>query len=231
MQWRIHDPDRPLPPVVNPGPDTALSRPIPTDAVVLFDGSDLQAWERSEGGDPGWKVENGYMEIVGGSGSIRTRQAFGSCQLHAEFRMPDPPEGEGQGRGNSGVFLMDLYEVQILDCFENETYADGMSAAVYGQYPPLVNACRPPGQWQSYDIIFYRPLFDDEGEVARKARMTIFHNDVLVHDAAELTGPTAWRERPPYEAHPARLPLSLQDHGYPVRFRNIWIREIEGDRL
>jgi hypothetical protein len=125
---------------------------------------------------------------------------------------------------------MDRYEVQVLDCYENTTYADGTCAAIYGQYPPLVNACRPPGRWQSFDIVFHRPLFDPSGQVRSRARITVFHNGVLVHDSVELTGPTAWRQRPPYEAHPDRLPLSLQDHGYPVRFRNIWLREIDSDR-
>jgi hypothetical protein len=140
---------------------------------------------------------------------------------------PDPPSGESQGRGNSGVFLMNTYEVQILDCYGNKTYADGMTAALYGQHPPLVNACRKPGEWQAFDIVFRRPRFDQNGKLESPARMTVFHNGILVHDAAELTGPTAHKARPPYAVHADRLPISLQDHGNPTRFRAIWLRELE----
>ncbi len=226
MQWKVHDPDRPQPTIVTPGPAGA-SAPAPSDAVILFDGTDLSQWEDSKGQPARWKVENGYMEVVKKTGSILTRQKFGDCQLHLEWAAPLPAEGEGQERGNSGVFLMNTYEVQVLDCYENTTYADGMTAAIYGQYPPLVNACRPPGEWQFYDIVFHRPHFDDQGKVTEPARMTVFHNGIMVHDNVELTGPTAHKMRPPYVAHPDRLPLSLQDHGNPVRYRNIWIRELE----
>ncbi len=225
-RWRIHDPDRPLPPVVDPG---AAGEPIPppSDAVVLFDGRDLSQWQDAKGNPARWKVENGYMEVVKKTGSILTKQKFGDCQLHVEWAAPAEVKGKGQGRGNSGVFLMNTYEVQVLDCFENNTYADGMTAAVYGQYPPLVNACRPPSEWQTYDIVFRRPHFDEKGKLIRPAFMTVFHNGILVQDSVELTGPTAWKKRPRYKAHPDRLPLSLQDHGNPVRYRNIWIRSLE----
>jgi hypothetical protein len=201
--------------------------PAPSDAAVLFDGRDLSGWQVADGGPAKWKVENGYMEVVAKTGSIRTKTGFGDCQLHVEWAAPAVVSGEGQERGNSGVFLMDTYEVQVLDCYDNKTYADGMTAAVYGQFPPLVNACRKPGEWQTYDIIFHRPRFDASGKVTSPARMTVFHNGVLVQDNVELTGPTAHKARPPYKAHPDKLPLSLQDHGNPVRYRNIWIRELK----
>ena len=225
-QWKIHDPERPLPPVVDPGP-AGDPVPAPSDAIVLFDGSDLSQWSDGKGQPARWKIENGYMEVVKKTGSIRTVQGFGDCQLHIEWSAPLPAAGEGQGRGNSGVFLMDKYEVQVLDCYNNKTYADGMTAAVYGQYPPLVNACRPPGEWQTYDVVFSRPRFADDGSLIRPARMTVFHNSILVQDNVELTGPAAHKMRPPYKRHADKLPLSLQDHGNPVRYRNIWIRELE----
>jgi len=224
-KWAIHDMNRPLPPVVDPGP-AGPPVPAPSDAVVLFDGKDLSLWENAKGGPAGWKVENGYMEVVAKTGSIRTKKGFGNCQLHIEWAAPALVSGEGQERGNSGVFLMDTYEVQVLDSFNNRTYADGQAAAIYGQYPPLVNASRGPGEWQTYDIIFHGPRFDADGKLVEPARMTVFHNGVLVHDNVELTGPTAHKARPPYKAHADKLPLSLQDHGNPVRYRNIWLRAL-----
>jgi hypothetical protein len=224
-QWDIHDLNRPLPPVVNPG-SAGPPVPPPSDAIVLFDGKDLSQWMDGKGEPAQWKVENGYMEVVAKTGSIQTRKGFGDCQLHVEWAVPLAAEGESQERGNSGVFLMNTYEVQVLDCYENTTYADGMTAAVYGQYPPLVNACRKPGEWQTYDIIFYRPLFDKDDKVMKPARMTVFHNGILVHDNVALSGPTVHKARPPYKVHADKLPLSLQDHGNPVRYRNIWIREL-----
>jgi len=214
-KWKIHDPDRPLPPVVDPAP---AGDPVPavSDAIVLFDGRSLSQWIGSKGEPARWKIENGYMEVVKKTGTIRTVRGFGDCQLHIEWSAPVPATGEGQGRGNSGVFLN---EVQVLDCYKNKTYADGMTAAIYGQYPPLVNACRPPGEWQTYDIIFRRPHFTKDGGLIRPALMTVFHNGILVQDNVELMVP--------YTMHPDKLPLSLQDHGNPVRFRNIWIRELE----
>jgi hypothetical protein len=225
-KWAIHDLNRPVPPVVDPGP-AGPPLPAPADAAVLFDGTDLGQWEDGKGGPARWKVENGYAEVVAETGSIRTNKGFGDCQLHIEWAAPIEVKGESQERGNSGVFLMDTYEVQVLDSYDNRTYADGQAAAVYGQYPPLVNACRKPGEWQSYDIIFHRPRFDAAGELLQPARMTLLHNGVLVQDNVELTGPTAHKARPPYKAHADKLPLSLQDHGNPVRYRNIWLRELE----
>jgi hypothetical protein len=226
-KFKIHDLNRPLPPVVDPGTastqDTA-GHP-PSDAVVLFDGTDLSHWADKDGKPAKWKVENGYMEVAD-AGNIFSREAFGDCQLHVEFSEPLPGKGEGQDRGNSGVFLMGLYEIQVLDSYENKTYADGQASAVYGQYPPLVNASRPPGQWQTYDIVFHRPHFKD-GKLTRPARVTVLHNGVLVQDNVELTGPTAHGQRPPYKPGPDKLPLQLQDHGDPVRFRDIWIRELK----
>lgn len=222
--WKVHDPDRPRPPVVDPG-SPSIQQP-PSDAIILFDGRDFSEWSTEKGEPVKWKLENGYMEVVKKTGTIKTKKGFGDCQLHIEWATPTMIKGEGQGRGNSGVFLMGLYEIQVLDSYDNQTYADGQAAAVYGQYPPLVNACRRPGEWQSYDIIFHRPHFDEGGKLISPARMTALHNGVLVQDNVKLTGPTEHKERPPYEAHPDKLPLKLQDHGNPVRYRNIWIREL-----
>jgi hypothetical protein len=228
-RWKIHDMNRPVPPVVDPGTASTQDAPgkPPSDAVVLFDGKDLSNWNHRDGSAAKWKVENGYVEVAPKTGFIYTKQAFGDCQLHVELREPTPPHGESQERGNSGVFLMGFYEIQVLDSYENKTYADGQASAVYGQYPPLVNAARPPGQWQWYDIVFHGPRFDAEGKLLRPARVTVFDNGVLVQDNVELSGPTAHGERPPYKAHPEKLPLGLQDHGNSVRFRNIWIRELK----
>jgi len=225
-KWAIHDLNRPLPPVVDPGP-AGEPAPAPSDAVVLFNGKDLSSWEDGKGGPAQWKVENGYMEVVAKTGSIRTRKGFGDCQLHVEWATPAAVSGEGQERGNSGVFLMDIYEVQVLDSYNNRTYADGQAAALYGQYPPLVNASRKPGEWQTFDIVFHRPRFDANGQLTEPARLTVFHNGVLVHDNDVLTGPTAHKARPPYKAHADKQSVSLQDHGNPVRYRNIWLRELE----
>jgi len=222
QQWSIHDMDRPLPPVVDPG---STGRP-PSDALVLFDGADLSQW-RMKGGEPAqWRVAGGYVEIVPGSGDLVTTRAFGDCQLHLEWATPASPKGEGQDRGNSGVFLMGRYEVQVLDSYRSRTYADGQAAAIYGQFPPLVNASRAPGEWQEYDIVFHRPRFGQDGRLVSPARMTVFHNGVLVQDNVELAGATVHRARASYTAHPDRLPLLLQEHGNPVRYRNIWVREL-----
>jgi len=228
-KWKIHDLNRPLPAVIDPGTPSTQDSPgrPPSDAGVLFDGKDLSKWAHKDGSTPKWKVENGYAEVVAKTGYIYTREAFGDCQLHVEFAEPVPPNGESQERGNSGVFLMGLYEIQVLDSYENKTYADGQASAVYGQYPPLVNASRSPGQWQSYDIVFHGPRFDTNGKLLRPARVTVLHNGVLVQDNVKLSGPTAHGQRPPYKAHPEKLPLALQDHGNPVRYRNIWIRELK----
>jgi 3-keto-disaccharide hydrolase len=226
-KWKRNDVNRPAPTVVDPGtPSTAdaAGRP-PSDAVVLFDGEDLSKWSQKDGSPAKWKVGNGYLEVVPKTGYIYTRQAFGDCQLHVEFAEPSPAKGEGQDRGNSGVFLMGLYEIQVLDSYQNKTYADGQAGAVYGQYPPLVNASRPPGEWQSYDIVFHGPRFGSDGNLVRAARVTVLHNGVLVQDNVEIQGTTS-TEKPVYEAQPEKLPLALQDHNHPVRFRNIWVREL-----
>jgi hypothetical protein len=227
--WLDHDRDRPQPPVVTPGTPSTQEQAgkAPSDAIVLFDGKDLSQWCSMDGSPTKWIMRDGYMECVKGSGYVRTKENFGDCQLHVEWATPVPPHGEGQGRGNSGVFFgLDRYEVQVLDSYENKTYADGSAGAVYGQYPPLANVCLPPGQWQTYDIVYTAPRFDAEGKLLSPVRETVFQNGVLVQNNVELTGPTSWLERAPYHAQPEKQPISLQDHGNPVRFRNIWIREL-----
>ena len=224
--WPPHSRERPTPPTVTPGSGGVGATP-PADAIVLFVGGQLDRWEGADGGRPRWRVVDGAFEVVAGTGTLRTRDAFGDVQLHIEWMSPKPPRGSDQDRGNSGVFLMGRYEVQVLDSYANVTYADGQAAAIYGQYPPLVNASRPPGEWQSYDIVFRRPRFDASGRVVSPARFTVLHNGVLVHDDVALVGPTAHQRRPPYEVHADRLPIALQDHGHPVRFRNVWVRDLE----
>ena len=226
QEWPIHSMERPKPRVVDPGP-AGPPAPVPGDAIVLFDGRDLTRWRDQQGGPARWKVENGYFEVVPGTGSMVSADAFGDVQLHIEWMSPAPAKGEGQDRGNSGVFLMGMYEVQVLDSYQNVTYADGQAGALYGQFPPLVNACRPPGEWQSYDIIFRAPRFDADSRLLRPARITALHNGVLIHDHVALTGPTSHRERPPYRAHADKLPIALQDHAHPVRYRNVWVRELQ----
>lgn len=228
IRWAPHDSTRPLPPVVRPAPLPAAPLP-PSDAVVLFGGGDLLAWRSArDSAAPGWRVLDGAVEVAPGTGDMETTQAFGDCQLHIEWMAPAPRSGEGQEPGNSGVFLMGRYEIQVLDSYQNRTYADGMAGAVYGQHPPLANPSRPPGEWQSYDIVFRRPRFDAAGRLEAPAYVTVFYNGVLVQDRVALTGPTSHQRRPPYEMHPDRLPLRLQDHGQRVRFRNVWIRDLEG---
>ena len=227
-RWQIHDMTRPQPPVVKPGEASTqaqLGQP-PSDAVVLFGGSSLSAWQGAKGEPAPWKVENGYLEVVPKTGDIYTKQAFGDCQLHVEWQSPPWTPGNTYDPGNSGVFLAALYEVQIVDSVHSKIYADGQAAAMYGQYPPLVNVSRAPGLWQTYDIVFHDARFDKAGKLLRPAIITVFHNGVLVQDHVELTGPTAHHQRPPYQPHPERMPLRLQDHNYKVRFRNIWIREL-----
>jgi hypothetical protein len=227
--WMDHDRNRPQPPVVAPATASTqdqVGKP-PSDATVLFDGKDLSQWGSMDGSPTKWITRDGYMECAKGSGYTRTLQNFGDCQLHIEWATPVPGEGEGQGRGNSGVFFgLDRYEIQVLDSFENTTYADGGAGAVYGQYPPLVNASCPPGQWQTYDMVYTAPRFDADGKLLAPARLTVFQNGVLIQNNVQLTGPTSWLERAPYHAHPEKQPISLQDHGNPVRFRNIWVREL-----
>jgi len=228
-KWEIHDRNRPNPPVITPGTASSPDAPgkMPSDAVVLFDGKDLSHWvSKKDGTAAKWTVADGYLEVAPKTGDIQTKEEFGDCQLHIEFREPSPPKGEDQDRGNSGVFLMGQYEIQVLDSYNSKTYADGQAGAVYGQYPPLVNASRPPGEWQTYDIIWHRPRFDASGKLTRPARVTVIHNGVLVQDNVELTGPTGHHVRPPYTAGPDKLPLALQDHNHAVRYRNIWIRSL-----
>jgi hypothetical protein len=227
-RWKPNDPDRPVPPVIESATASTQDAPgrAPSDAVELFDGKDLSQWLGEDGQPAKWKVAGGHIEVMPHTGMIHTRQPFGDCQLHVEFAEPVPAVGESQDRGNSGVFLHGLYEIQVLDSYQNKTYADGQASAVYAQFPPQVNASRPPGQWQTYDIIFHGPRFDKNGKVLHPARVTVLHNGVLVQDSVELSGPTGHHVRPPYKPGPDKLPLALQDHGDPVRFRNIWIREL-----
>jgi hypothetical protein len=221
--WRIHDSKRPRPPVVTPGP-FVTSAP-PADAVVLLgNGSDLSRWQTDDGKPVPWPMESGVLQT--GKGFIRTKAEFGDMQLHVEFATPSEVKGDSQARGNSGVFLAGVFEIQVLDSFENPTYADGQAAAMYGQFPPLVNASRRPGEWQSYDIAFTAPKFSAAGQLTSPAIVTVLHNGVLVHHARAFWGPTQHRRIDPYVPANARGPLRLQDHGNPVRYRNIWIREL-----
>ena len=228
-RWLVHDMNRPAPPVVTPGDACGEA---PSDAIILFDGTEaaMANWSDNKGNPSKWVAGDGYMESVKGAGYIQSRDEFGSCQLHVEFATPANVKGSGQGRGNSGVFLHGRYEVQVLDSFDNKTYSDGQCAALYGRSVPLVNVCRKPGEWQSYDIIYHRPTFDDEGNVVRKATFTVFQNGVLVQDHVELEGGTGWQgphNISPYRSHGDKGPIMLQDHGNPVRYRNIWIRELQ----
>jgi len=223
-RWEVHDMNRPLPQVVTPAEYPCQP---PSDAIVLFDGTDLSKWESVKDGAPAkWKVEDGYMEVAKKAGDIRTKQAFGDCQLHIEWATPAKVSKSNQDRANSGVYLMSNYEVQVLDSYNNRTYADGQAGAAYGQNPPLVNICRPPGQWQSYDIIFHRPIFK-KGKVVKPATITVLQNGVLIQDHFALEGKTVWKKRAKYEPHCDKMPLLLQDHGHLVRYRNIWVRELQ----
>ncbi len=231
-KYDVHDKTRENPPVIEP--PKQFGQP-PSDAVVLFEGKDTSEWvsEKKGGGDVPWKIQNGYMEVVKKAGGIRTKKAFGNCQLHIEWRTPEgiDPKITDQKRSNSGVFLMDRYEVQMLDSYtennykDNRTYADGQAAAIYGSHPPIVNACRKPGKWQTYDISFLRPLFDEKGKLVRKARITLMHNGVVVHNNIEIEGTTSHKKKAAYTPHKSGH-IRLQDHGNPICFRNIWIREL-----
>ncbi|MCF7854576.1 MAG: DUF1080 domain-containing protein [Candidatus Pacebacteria bacterium] len=224
QEWRVHDGRRPQPRVVTP-PPAGEPLPPPSDAVVLFDGTDLSQWKGADG-DAQWPLGGGYMEVAPGTGGIETREQFGDCQLHLEWAAPGEVKGDSQGRGNSGVFLLGKYEIQVLDGYDNPTYADGITAAIYGQYPPLVNACRKPGEWQTYDIFFVAPRFNGK-KLESPAYVTVIHNGVLVHHHQALMGPTGHRTVSSYDIpHPPTGPLALQDHGDLVRYRNIWIREL-----
>ena len=227
LPWHVHDPARPRPPVVTPG---ATAGAPPSDAIVLFDGKDLSKWSqrgpKGEIVDPKWPLRDGYFETGARSGSLYTRENFGDLQLHVEWAAPTPVVGTSQGRGNSGVLLMGLYEVQVLDSYDNLSYADGQAGAIYGQWPPLVNAARKPGEWQTYDIIFEAPRFEG-GKLARPAYQTVIWNGVVIHNRKEVMGPMIYRDVASYKTpHAAELPLMLQDHNNPVRYRNIWIRRL-----
>ena len=230
-KYLVHDDNRPKPAIVASG---AAPGAPPSDAIILFDGKSLDAWEkdidpRKESQPAKWTIENGYAEL-NNSGSIRTKRAFGDCQFHIEWANPAKTEKKSQGRGNSGIFFMKNYEVQILDNYDNETYADGYAGSLYGQRPPLANACRKPGEWQVYDIVFRAPRFDGD-KLVERARATVFHNGVVVQNDGEFFGRTVWRGRATYDrkAHGDTAPISLQDHGdkQKMRYRNIWVRPLD----
>jgi Domain of Unknown Function (DUF1080) len=231
LKWHVHDPDRPHPRVVTPA--ATLGGP-PSDAVVLFDGSNLSRWsQRGRGADSEkiidaqWAVRDGYFEVRPGTGELFTRESFGDIQLHIEWSSPAVVSGSSQGRGNSGILLMGLYEVQVLDSYNNPTYADGQAGAIYGQWPPLVNATRKPGEWQTYDIVFEAPRFEGE-KLVKPAFQTVFLNGVLLHNRKEVMGPVIYRQVATYKPQAAELPLALQDHRNPVRYRNVWVRRLAG---
>jgi hypothetical protein len=216
-------PPKTEPPIVTPGRTNADP---PSDAIVLFNGKDLGRWHSANGGPAGWTVRDGYAEVAPGTGDIVTSEKFGDVQLHIEWATPATVKGEGQERGNSGVFLMERYEVQVLDSYQNKTYYHGQAGSVYKQHAPLVNASRKPGEWQAYDIVFHAPRFDEQGKVIDRARVTVFHNGVLIQNNVEIYGLT-YNDRPAlYIAHDPQASLRLQDHGNPVRYRNIWIRRL-----
>jgi hypothetical protein len=232
-KWHVHDPARPQPPVVAPGSSFSLGATAPSDAEVLVDGHGLSKWQMLNGGGAVlWKTNQDYMETAPKGGSIRTRGAWADFQLHVEWATPYPPHGEGQGRGNSGILINNMYEVQVLDSYQAKTYPDGQAGAVYGQSPPLVNACKPPGEWQTYDILFESPRWNEQGELTKKAAITVLQNGVVVQMRYELLGATdginravPWRSLGRYaEPHSPEVFVALQDHANPVRYRNIWIR-------
>jgi hypothetical protein len=237
-RWHVHDGDRPQPPVVTPGRKFSQTADAPSDAVVLFDGKDLARWEGGNGRPAAWKVENGAMVATPKGGNIRTRQRFPDFQLHLEFATPTPAVGTSQGRGNSGVLINNEYEVQVLDSYRAKTYPDGQCGALYGQSPPLVNACRPPGEWQTYDITFESPRWDKDGKLVKKATVTVIQNGVVIHNHREFIGHTdgiggvPWRSLGKYgRPEPPEAFIELQYHGHPVRYRNVWIRALgEYDR-
>ena len=226
-KYKVHDMQRPAPPVVTPGTPSTPEQPgkAPSDAVVLFDGKDLSKWQSPGGGQPTWPLEEGAMLSSGGK-PIQTKQKFGDIQLHLEWAEPTPPKGDSQGRGNSGVFLNGMFEVQVLDNYNNPTYPDGQCGSIYGQYPPQVNACLPPGQWQTYDIIFTHPRVKD-GKVVEPAYITVIQNGVLLQNHQRIEGPTGHMIVARYGNNVAdHGPLELQFHGNPVRYRNIWVRPL-----
>jgi hypothetical protein len=219
QKWRVHDINRPHPHVVTPAAEPGGP---PSDAIVLFDGKDLSKWAPSK-----WKLENGYMEVVGGAGDLVSKEKFGDAQIHVEWASPSEIMGTSQWRGNSGILIMHLYEIQVLDSYNTPTYADGQAAAIYGQWPPLVNASRKPGEWQTYDIIWEAPKFEAD-KLTKPAYVTVIHNGVVVHHHKEVIGRMAHRQVGTYAPHGAEEPLALQDHDTPVRYRNIWVRRLGG---
>ena len=225
--YHVHDERELRPPEVTPGKTDDLP---PSDAIVLFDGTNMDAWEHTNTKEnaPRWSIVDGALQPAAKAGTLQTRQGFGSMQLHIEWRSPGVVKGSGQGRGNSGVFLMATYEVQVLDSYNNDTYPDGQTAAVYGQKKPDVNVCRGPGQWQTYDIIFHRPIFREPGkhDVLQPGTVTVLHNGVLVQDHWQIEGVTWHRRRAEYRYHADKMPIQLQDHGNPVQYRNIWVRPL-----
>jgi len=223
--WEVHDMNRPQPAVVTPG---ATGNAPPSDALILFDGQSGDAWH-SGGGDLRWQIQGGMLITAPGTGDITTRQEFGDVQMHIEWMIPADRATSGQSGGNSGVFFLGRYEVQILDSHGNETYPDGMAGALYGQHPPLVNPARPKGEWNTFDIIFRAPKFADDGTVQRPASATVFFNGVLIHDAQTFDGLTTHGRRAQYTPHPVTGPIRLQDHGDPIHFRNIWVRRLDGN--
>jgi hypothetical protein len=225
--WHIHDGDRPVPKIITPGATFTHLAPAPSDAIVLFDGTDLSKWQHGDGSAAKWKIQDGYMEVVPKSGILRTKEKFGDFQLHLEFATPAKVEGSSQGRGNNGVNIWGKYEIQVLDSYNNPTYADGQAGAIYGQTPPLVNASKPPGEWQTYDIIWEGPRWDAENKLSSKAHVTVLHNGAVLHHRRELHGPTNHRAIGNYGTKPQTSgPIELYEHGNPVRFRNIWLRPL-----
>jgi Domain of Unknown Function (DUF1080) len=210
-------------PVVTPG---KTAHDAPSDAIILFDGKNFSNWEGDKNQSIGWTIDNSAMVVKGGTGGIKTKRGFGDCQMHIEFRTPAEVKGDGQGRGNSGIFLMGKYELQVLDNYSNKTYVNGQAGSMYKQLPPLVNACRPPGEWQTYDIVFTAPRFYDDGRLKSQARITVIHNGVLVQNNTTIWGSTEYIGSPVYKKHSDKEPIFLQDHGNPTAFRNIWIREL-----
>jgi hypothetical protein len=228
-KWRIHDIKRPAPPVVAPGPASPTPATPPADATVLLgSGEDASAWQMMNGSPITWVMKDGVLPT--GKGMIRTKAEFTDFQMHVEFATPSEVKGDSQGRGNSGVFLLGKFEIQVLDSYQNRTYADGSASAMYGQHPPLVNASRPPGEWQTYDIVFTAPRFTSSGTLDKPAVVTVLHNGVVVHNAVPFWGPTSHRKIEPYTPDTAKGPIALQDHGNPVRYRNIWIRPLTDQR-
>jgi hypothetical protein len=226
-KWHVHDPNRPVPPIVTPGSEFSHGAPPTSDAIVLFNGKDLSQWENDKGADPQWVIHGDYMECKPKSGYIYTKEKFGDFQLHLEWAEPKNVHGNSQERGNSGVFLQGQFEIQVLDNYDNPTYPDGQCGAVYGQSPPLANVCKKPDQWQTYDIIFRAARWSDDHQLVSPAYVTVIQNGVLVQNHQAILGPTGHKILANYKHElPPTGKLGLQDHGNPIRFRNIWIRNV-----